>query len=479
MTAKYLLVISILNVLNVSSGLTVATYNIWNEMFNWEMRKTRIVEMIKDSQVDVIALQEVRGSERLTTDNQLEELRTLLPREYKWSYYKMATNVTLLADMIDDPRGQEGIGVISRCEIVDKTVTSLHPNTQNPDKNRRLAVSVRIRDAAGLIFDLVAVHLSYYRQQQCENIADVLNFVNKRDMKNVILLGDFNTYNDYEWPVRLVTDKLDHNNPCTRLINSKWPSMNKGLYKDAWISTNPEEKGLTFSNMPTPGLESRPDRIIVSSHLHVKSVRRLGDGSRYRQRYEGAIHWSRFVTVVQSAWLSYHGISGYPCRHDCGPHGSCICGICVAVGNENNCRLPNCEQCNEQTFKRGLVIFVIFLFFFVHLFHSILAILSVGSSSYGDVVYSILGFKCCLFNPKLCETQSKFSRKTNVLLRHCQKWLIFRLPPYWQLLLSIVLFICLYIYAKNVLVNVIDITYNILAEEFFPSDHLMVIADVS
>lgn len=225
-------------------------------------------------------------------------------------------------------------------------------------------------------------------------------------------------------------------------------------------------------------MQSRPDRILVASRLKVQSIHLIGNGTRYKQRYKAAVHWSRFATIVQSAYLSYQGVSGFPCQHDCGPQGSCQCGVCVAVGNHRDCHLPNCDTCNTVVFKTLVLHIFLYVTIGFHLFYSVVIILTVGASSYGDTMYSILGFKCCLFNPKLCKSSTSTARRKQVLLKLCQWWPLFRLSPYVQFVVNAIAIWSMSIYTKTVFKSVIDCTYNVLEEELFPSDHLMVVAHI-
>lgn len=225
-------------------------------------------------------------------------------------------------------------------------------------------------------------------------------------------------------------------------------------------------------------MESRPDRILVEPSIHVKSVQILGNGTRYKRRYSGAVHWSRFISIIQSAYMSYQGVEGYSCLHDCGPHGSCICGVCVAVGNKNGCHLPNCDICNKDVFTSIVKHFTIFIIVLLHLCYTVLIIMTIGTNSYGDSLYSILGWKCCLFNPRLCKSTSFTVRHKHKLLKVCRLWPLFRLPPYVQLFMYTLSLVIIYFYCSQTFHHIIDTTYNVLDEELFPSDHLFVVAKI-
>ncbi|WAR26009.1 hypothetical protein MAR_011713 [Mya arenaria] len=399
------------------------------------------VLQIVQTDADVIALQEVR-SKNGSSRNQLLELKALLPAQYRWHFFRAANIVSFPKEMIDTFFDGE--------------------------------------DGRGKVYNVVALHFSYYRQQQCSNIAEVVSYVKKKQMENVVLIGDFNTYNDYEWPINLVTsDRWSSKNPCYRYANKPDILIHHGKtsYKDAWIAVHPHADGLTFSNMPSPGLESRPDRILVNSNLQVTAVNVIGNGSDYKQKYNSSIYWHRLLTVVQSSWLSYKGVKGYPCKHDCGPQGSCKCGICVAIGNKNGCNLPDCKQCDSEVFVGLLLHLIPFMICLVHLIYSVIVILTIGAGSYGETVHSIFGLKCCLFNADLFKSPS-FRRKGRCL-RICQKWPLFKLPPYCQLLVSLVFIVAFTYYFTHKFLFLFEMAQTVLPEESFPSDHLMLYAEIS
>ncbi|XP_060581006.1 uncharacterized protein LOC132737690 isoform X1 [Ruditapes philippinarum] len=458
-------------------GLILSTYNIWNTMFNWQIRKLRVLEMIHTTESDIIALQEVRSGEHPQLSNQILELKSGLPSQFKWHVFRVANNVSFIDKTIDKSYPGEGIGIISRLPIIDSSTHYLLPHPADPDKNKRVIVHVRVKDRDGTSYDILVVHLSYHRQQQCRNVADIVTFITSRRLRNVIIMGDFNTYNDYNWPIDIFLDgKVTKDNPCWKI--SQNVNLFRLKFKDAWLNVNAEKSGLTFSNMPSPGFESRPDRILVESKLSVKNAKVIGNGERYKQRYKAAVHWSRFTTVIQSAYLSYQGVEGYPCSHDCGPHGSCQCGVCVAIGNKKDCLLPYCDNCISDVLENLVLHFIIFVIVLFHLFYSVVLILTIGANSYGDTLHSILGFKCCLFNPKLCKFSGKTFGRKQQCLKFCQMWPLFWFPPYIQFFGCLIILYSFSIYTKRVFKPVLDLTYTVLEEELFPSDHLMVVAHV-
>lgn len=70
----------------------------------------------------------------------------------------------------------------------------------------------------------------------------------ERRLQNIVILGDFNTYIDYNWPVQIFLDgKVTKDNPCWKAGGSI--DLSGLQFKDAWLVTHQDESGFTFSNM--------------------------------------------------------------------------------------------------------------------------------------------------------------------------------------------------------------------------------------
>ena len=129
-----------------------------------------------------------------------------------------------------------------------------------------------------LIIGLVnffVIHISYEKTTQCRNMNELLLFLDSFD-SNIpqILLGDFNTYfnaiflfnhvffryADYEYPVAILSN-VEVTSHCRRTSQIGRP------FRDSWTTFHKDDNidGRTFSLMPWPGLQSRPDRILTNS----------------------------------------------------------------------------------------------------------------------------------------------------------------------------------------------------------------------
>ncbi|XP_069142390.1 uncharacterized protein [Argopecten irradians] len=463
----------------LSYDITVATCNLWNVMFNWDVRKYRIAQMINEAKPDVVAFQEVR----FNTDgggNQVIELQELLP-DYKWRLFREANKV-------QKPKGanwpgweKEGIGILSRRPI---TLFSTHilPHVPGPDTNKRVLILAKIFISPLKSVQVGALHLSYDRRQQCGNTRAVIELVRDQERSSEqlrsIILGDFNTYNNFEWPVKLFTSPDQQTLTECQIGDIKFLGVKgKAPWSDVWEMVGHPNSGRTFSNMPTPGYESRPDRILATSNFITHGVHLLGNGTIYKSVYHQRIVTERLRTVLHSAYLSWYGVAGYSCYQDCGPRGYCRCGVCVRGDNSigKTCHLPDCEECSHHLFTYIVIFVILNTFTVIHLFYSVVCLLISGTDFKGEAVYAILGCNCCLCNPDNFKFVNFNSRKFRIF-RGLRKWPPFRLPPYILFFVSMISLISLMTVGWWNFSQILDTVYSIMDEEYFPSDHLMVVA---
>lgn len=72
----------------------------------------------------------------------------------------------------------------------------------------------------------------------------------EKELENVVLLGDFNTYQDFEWPLEVFTDtEIRPENSCFDMVRADAKGPNT-ILADVW-SVHAADKllGFTFSNM--------------------------------------------------------------------------------------------------------------------------------------------------------------------------------------------------------------------------------------
>ena len=135
----------------------------------------------------------------------------------------------------------------------------------------------------------------------------------------------------------------------------------------------------------------------------------------------------------------------YTCHLDCGPRGSCRCGVCVGGGDALNCDLHNCTECTAAHYN-----IILFMYYF-------LIIYLIG------VIY--LAF--CIYAK---HTQIRGLRR----LILCPRWFGYKHFTAY-LVLGFVIF---YSLVKVGLSDMIALSLNRIPEEMFPSDHLMVVSEI-
>ena len=63
---------------------------------------------IREERPDIICFQEVRSGAQAELENQILELKTLLPSSYKWHIFRVANNVSLVKNSINNEWIGEG-----------------------------------------------------------------------------------------------------------------------------------------------------------------------------------------------------------------------------------------------------------------------------------------------------------------------------------------------------------------------------------
>ncbi|XP_068714606.1 uncharacterized protein [Montipora foliosa] len=398
------------------------------------------LDQINKIDPDVIGFQEVRADAK-DNRNQLTELQNLIPQYKHLIYQPVAVVTPPLGD--DEPPGweKEGLGLLSKHPVILSHVVNLTVEKMSVDKNKRILLHAQI-EIEGEELNVFVVHFSYDKYQQCKNAVDLINFVASTKTEHSVLLGDFNAYNDFSWPVKAIMEgSLDKEGPCQQS-----QALSQGYaFVDAWVTANGDGTGYTFSNMPEPGLVSRPDRILVSlSGFQVISAELHGDGKVYQQKYSLQNKWQRLKTTFRVARETALGPRyKYTCYQDCGPHGSCRCGICVTGGDHRNCKLPICRECDFEHYQS---------FIFIGLLYS-----ATGAFLLYSLVKTII-LKCVL----------RTGRAHHRILFLCSNRTF--------VVALVALLVSLYFITIWSLGDTIAAVNGQLTEEMFPSDHLMIAA---
>ena len=184
------------------------------------------------------------------------------------------------------------------------------------------------------------------------------------------------------------------------------------------------------------------------SDFKIDSVFKLGRGWNYRRDYMKRLHLARLHAIYKSAQRQLEGhLYESSCLWDCGPHGICRCGICVTK-REDDCDESYCSFCGPARLRYYQFLQALFI-----------AALSLFLFSLG----------VCISRPLCVDLRSNF----------CTKLQRSVFPNKYFILLTAISMLVVYFFFKWNYSDVLELVDSQIAEELYPSDHLMVIARVS
>jgi len=105
-----------------------------------------------------------------------------------------------------------------------KKTGSVSLKGKSPRNRRIFYARIEVPVVGEILF--FVTHLTYEESKQCAQMVDVLNYLETfEDDKIKILVGDLNTYFDFEWPSDLATRPINdftfHKyNPCSQVAKS-------------------------------------------------------------------------------------------------------------------------------------------------------------------------------------------------------------------------------------------------------------------
>jgi endonuclease/exonuclease/phosphatase family metal-dependent hydrolase len=270
---------------NTVKKIKVATMNLYNTNKLWKERFRIIAELIIKHQIDIVGIQEVRTITEEQNRNQMEELMQHLPK-YK-HIYEPVMNVA-------DPNQngatvEEGLAIISKHPI--SNIRTLHQRSTTKNWNNRLCYNAVITKD-GTDIDFYVTHQAIDPVDQCTKMKQILEFMNERkDMKQIIL-GDFNTYYDFPYPMDVLSmntpqfrTNMFQNKNCEQECQKKkfdecvkaiTPISNDLPLTDIWQQLHPLDNGHTFTNYKDQDM-SRPDRILYRGGLIADDALVTGD----------------------------------------------------------------------------------------------------------------------------------------------------------------------------------------------------------
>jgi len=227
---------------NIRNEIKIMTYNVWNfdSGPNWERRKMDVGDIVKKTDVDFVAWQELRKDS--AGRDMMRDLKELLSPDFKHHGYVTGEKY---AD------SEEGVGFSSRLRVLSTETKTLSLG-KGSDSNHRACIRVVVELPNQEHLTLFVAHFSFDRKQQLGNAKELKTFALTSSAPQIIL-GDLNIYNDYDAPIR-------------ELSRIREPdSEERVLFQDAWTlwqvdRINDPAAGYTFSSWKP---HNRADRILV------------------------------------------------------------------------------------------------------------------------------------------------------------------------------------------------------------------------
>lgn len=158
--------------------LRLACFNIWHNQGDWPARRTLLIEALRSTDADIIALQEVLEDANVGLPNQARTVAEALG-----GYEVQFSSV----DAEGGPR-RYGNAILSRLPVLSHDWKKLEPLD-----DYRTAIRARV-DLGGRPVDIVNTHLAYQADAQAvraRQIADLMGWI-PTDGTPLIVMGDFN-----------------------------------------------------------------------------------------------------------------------------------------------------------------------------------------------------------------------------------------------------------------------------------------------
>lgn len=208
----------------IQSNLTVMTWNLWWQFGPWQERAPAILQILKDTDADIIALQEVWGD---GTTNFAAQLAHDLGYHYAYAPGARPNGVHM------------GNAILSRWPIAEQEIIALHD--PKGAEEMRVALYCEIDGPRGKI-PVFCTHLhwqfhhSHIRQKQ---VADLAQFVadHKRGPFPAIVCGDFNA-DPISEEIRMMTGQTTV--PVDNIVfHDAWLCAGDGTPGNTWDNANP------------------------------------------------------------------------------------------------------------------------------------------------------------------------------------------------------------------------------------------------
>ncbi|VXC54138.1 endonuclease/exonuclease/phosphatase family protein [Sphingomonas sp. AX6] len=161
-----------------TTTLKVMTLNIWHDAGDWPTRLKLIADVLRASDADVIALQEILEDKAKNLPNQADTIAALLDG--------YSVNFTAV-----DPEGSPkryGNAILSRLPVIETATKKLEPLN-----DFRTAIRARV-DVGGRVVDVVNTHLAHQPDagpMRARQITDLLAWLPTNGTP-LVVMGDFN-----------------------------------------------------------------------------------------------------------------------------------------------------------------------------------------------------------------------------------------------------------------------------------------------
>lgn len=320
-------------------SLSVGSYNIWGVRREWPVRLARMRQVLAAHPVDVLALQEVQiDAER---GNQAHVLAEALAMPHV--FYARAHEAP------KKEGGEEGLAVLSRFPIRSARSVNMTRPRGSTDLNHRVFIHVELAVPAARLglastateqpLHVLAAHWTYDTSGQCMAARQMLAYADALPPDApVVMLGDFNIYLGFEYPMDLLTLDMPESlrdsplNPCNAPDNAasggagkkngqkappappSAPPLHSAAYPpffDAFARAHPLEEGWTFTNFELGEdadlrqQATRPDRVLVRAppHWAVRDAYVFADESdgRINDKLYASDHRALFISLVPRA----------------------------------------------------------------------------------------------------------------------------------------------------------------------------------
>jgi len=209
-----------------SDELKILSWNLWWKFENYIERQELIFQELKSLKPDILCLQEVWEEKDESQANMISQLL-----DYNYVY----------GESFEVEGVKFGNAIISKFPIKNHAIHSIptDPNSYVPgfdEKKVLIHCEIEYKD---MILNVMCTHLNYKHEQgeiRENQITFILEYISKLKTYNrlpIILCGDFNAEPD--------SDEI-------RLIKGLRKPINEIVLRDAWVITNPDDNGFTWSN---------------------------------------------------------------------------------------------------------------------------------------------------------------------------------------------------------------------------------------